>query len=123
MLPPWAIFVNLINCLIMRKLLMVLFLFGTISVFCNAQIDGYYVKDSGNLALFADGEPRTRFTQPSTRDFLWQKISGSDYIQFNPGGSGRFALIWTQGASKGDSAVFCVTDKNGDVLTITIHAY
>ena len=43
----------------MRKLLMVLFLFGTISVFCNAQIDGYYVKDSGNLALFADGEPRT----------------------------------------------------------------
>ena len=41
----------------MRKLLMVLFLFGTISVFCNAQIDGYYVKDSGNLALFADGEP------------------------------------------------------------------
>lgn len=35
----------------MRKLLMVLFLFGTISVFCNAQIDGYYVKDSGNLAL------------------------------------------------------------------------
>ena len=84
MLPPWAIFVNLINCLIMRKLLMVLFLFGTISVFCNAQIDGYYVKDSGNLALFADGEPRT---------------------------------------STGDSAVFCVTDKNGDVLTITIHAY
>ena len=137
MLPPSAIFVNLINCLIMRKLLMVLFLFGTISVFCNAQIDGYYVKDSGNLALFADGEPRTstsigieagksveiRFTQPSTGDFLWQKISGSDYIQFNPGGSGRFALIWTQGASKGDSAVFCVTDKNGDVLTITIHAY
>lgn len=71
----------------MRKLLMVLFLFGTISVFCNAQIDGYYVKDSGNLALFADGEPRTstsigieagksveiRFTQPSTGDFLWQK--------------------------------------------------
>lgn len=55
--------------------------------FCNAQIDGYYVKDSGNLALFADGEPRTsnsigieagksveiRFTQPSTGDFLWQK--------------------------------------------------
>ena len=40
-----------------------------------------------------------------------------------PGGSGRFALIWTQSASKGDSAVFCVTDKNGDVLTITIHAY
>lgn len=36
----------------MRKLLMVLFLFGTISVFCNAQIDGYYVKDSGNLAAF-----------------------------------------------------------------------
>ena len=35
----------------MRKLLMVLFLFGTISVFCNAQIDGYYVKDSGNLGL------------------------------------------------------------------------
>ena len=80
----------------MRKLLMVLFLFGTISVFCNAQIDGYYVKDSGNLALFADGEPRTsnsigieagksveiRFTQPSTGDFLWQKMSGSDYIQF-----------------------------------------
>ena len=79
---------------------MVLFLFGTISVFCNAQIDGYYVKDSGNLALFADGEPRTsnsigieagksveiRFTQPSTGDFLWQKMSGSDYIQFNPGG-------------------------------------
>ena len=28
----------------MRKLLMVLFLFGTISVFCNAQIDGYYEK-------------------------------------------------------------------------------
>ena len=121
----------------MRKLLMVLFLFGTISVFCNAQIDGYYVKDSGNLALCADGEPRTsnsigieagksveiRFTQPSTGDFLWQKMSGSDYIQFNPGGSGRFALIWTQSASKGDSAVFCVTDKNGDVLTITIHAY
>ena len=111
----------------MRKLLMVLFLFGTISVFCNAQIDGYYVKDSGNLALFADGEPRKsveiRFTQPSTGDFLWQKMSGSDYIQFNPGGSGRFALIWTQSASKGDSAVFCVTDKNGDVLTITIHAY
>ena len=94
-------------------------------------------KDSGNLALFADGEPRTsnsigieagksveiRFTQPSTGDFLWQKMSGSDYIQFNPGGSGRFALIWTQSASKGDSAVFCVTDKNGDVLTITIHAY
>ena len=101
----------------MRKLLMVLFLFGTISVFCNAQIDGYYVKDSGNLALFADGEPRT------SGDFLWKKMSGSDYIQFNPGGSGRFALIWTQSASKGDSAVFCVTDKNGDVLTITIHAY
>ena len=58
-----------------------------------------------------------------TGDFLWQKMSGSDYIQFNPGGSGRFALIWTQSASKGDSAVFCVTDKNGDVLTITIHAY
>ena len=121
----------------MRKLLMVLFLFGTISVFCNAQIDGYYVKDSGNLALFADGEPRTsnsigieagksveiRYTQPSTGDFLWQKMSGSDYIQFNPGGSGRFALICAQSASKGDSAVFCVTDKNGDVLTITIHAY
>lgn len=52
-----------------------------------------------------------------------KKMSGSDYIQFNPGGSGRFALIWTQSASKGDSAVFCVTDKNGDVLTITIHAY
>ena len=112
----------------MRKLLMVLFLFGTISVFCNAQIDGYYVKDSGNLALFADGieagkSVEIRFTQPSTGDFLWQKMSGSDYIQFNPGGSGRFALIWTQSASKGDSAVFCVTDKNGDVLTITIHAY
>ena len=120
----------------MRKLLMVLFLFGTISVFCNAQIDGYYVKDSGNLALFADGEPRTstsigieagksveiRFTQPSTRDFLWQKISGSDYIQFNPV-VWTFCVNWTQGASKGDSAVFCVTDKNGDVLTITIHAY
>ena len=104
----------------MRKLLMVLFLFGTISVFCNAQIDGYYVKDSGNLALFADGEPRT---SNSIGIEAGQKMSGSDYIQFNPGGSGRFALIWTQSASKGDSAVFCVTDKNGDVLTITIHAY
>ena len=51
--------VKLLNFTVMRKLLMVLFLFGTISVFCNAQIDGYYVKDSGNLALFADGEPRT----------------------------------------------------------------
>ena len=109
----------------MRTLLMVLFLFGTISVFCNAQIDGYYVKDSGNLALFADGEPRTsnsigieagksveiRFTQPSTGDFLWQKMSGSDYIQFNPGGSGRFALIWTQSASISTSCLFLSFDN------------
>ena len=87
----------------MRKLLMVLFLFGTISVFCNAQIDGYYVKDSGNLALFADGEPRT-----------------STSIGIEAGKS--VEIRFTQ-PSTGDSAVFCVTDKNGDVLTITIHAY
>lgn len=129
--------VKLLNFTIMRKLLMALFLLGTISVFCNAQIDGYYVKDGFSLGLFADGEPKTStgisveagksveicFTQPSTGDFSWQKISGSGYIQLNPGGSGRFVLIGTQGTSRGDSAVFCVTDKNGDVLTITIYAY
>ena len=60
--------VKLLNFTVMRKLLMVLFLFGTISVFCNAQIDGYYVKDSGNLALFADGEPRTKIGRASCRE-------------------------------------------------------
>ena len=100
---------------------MVLFLFGTISVFCNAQIDGYYVKDSGNLALLRmenlelvlqlvlklGNQWKFVLLNLLLEISLWQKISGSDYIQFNPGGSGRFALIWTQGASKGDSAVLC----------------
>lgn len=115
---------------------MLLFLLGTMCMYSVA-IEGYVVRNGLKSNLFTEEQPRqyaeigirtgesvqVHFTEPATGDFLWQKISGSDYIQFNPGGAGRFALIWTQGASKGDSAVFCVTDKNGDVLTITIHAY
>lgn len=44
----------------MRKLLMVLFfIWNQLVFFAMPKLDGYYVKDSGNLALFADGEPRT----------------------------------------------------------------
>ena len=119
----------------MRKLLVSLFLLGTISIFCNAEIDGYVVKHGSSLGLFTEEQPRNyaeigipagesaeiHFTQPNTGGFGWERVSG--YLDFNPGSNGRHSIIWTNNGQKGSSAVFRVTDMYGFVLTITVFVY
>ena len=134
MLPPWAIFVNLINCLIMRKLLLLLFLLGTMCMYSVA-IEGYVVRNGLKSNLFTEEQPRqyaeigiragesvqVHFTEPATGDFSWECVEYSSNIALF--GAGRFSEIQTQPRSQGSSAVYRITDKDGFVLTLAIFVY
>lgn len=120
----------------MRKLLMALFLLGTISVFCNAQIDGYVVRDGYEYELFTEDQPRTyaeigikagesvvvRFSEPATENFSWERIDGNWFPDF-PSGLGRISWIKTGSGRLGDHATYRITADSGDVLILAIFVY
>lgn len=120
----------------MRKLLMALFLLGTISVFCDAQIDGYVVRDGFESELFTEDQPRTyaeigikagesvvvRFSEPTTGNFSWERIDGN-WTPDSPRGLGRISWIKTGSGRIGDHATYRITDDFGDVLILAIFVY